>query len=111
MDPVCMYIDGSGECPACGASFFSRVKVLAHAAERRFRRRLKPRCRDVILSGAFPPVDASLLAELEASDRKERREARQAGRTHVRVDRPAKRANPSTRDENFSKRVRTQIVP
>jgi len=76
----------SGTCPACEVDFVTRARCSAHIGDRR-----RPKCRDAILSGIFPMIDASLVEKIDDRDR-ELDAARKLGKTHVVADMPAKAA-------------------
>ena len=76
-DPTAKYINGSGVCPACKTNFKTRLRVLAHVSDVR-----RPKCRDVILSGAFPEMSCADLSKLALADREARKQARRDGHTH-----------------------------
>ena len=94
--PIPYYIDDSGVCPACGVNFFSRCKVVVHACETRVRSKAcNIRCRDVILSGVLPKIEPLLFIKLEERDRSLKRDARRGGKSHVVINRLAKRSSTS----------------
>ena len=76
-DPVCVYVDSSGVCPACKTIFHTRLRCLAHVCDTR-----RVKCRDRILSSGIPPIPPTLLKHLEEQDRLARASARQQGHTH-----------------------------
>ena len=76
-DPVCVYIDSSGVCPACRTISHTRLRCLAHVCDTR-----RVKCRDKILSGGFAPLTPSLLKRLDEQDQLARTSARQQGHTH-----------------------------
>lgn len=76
-DPMCKFIDGSGTCPACGASFHMRIRCLAQVCDSR-----RTKCKDAILSCAFPKMSADVLHQLTLQDRSMRCEARKNGHSH-----------------------------
>ena len=50
---------------------------LAHVSDTR-----RPKCRDIILSGAFPELSNAVLTKLALADREARKQARREGHTH-----------------------------
>eukprot|EP00973_Karenia_brevis_P068156 9481750-Karenia_brevis.AAC.1 len=82
----------SGICPACGTNFFCRERVLSHVSETRTRNKSGlPTCRQKLLAGLYPALDADTLEQATLSSRKALREARQKGHTHIIATQPAKR--------------------
>jgi hypothetical protein len=75
------FIDGSKECPVCGACFASRLRVIAHASEKRCRGKTRMTCFQAIQDGAVPRLPDHLVLELDEQDKIIRRDARRAGRT------------------------------
>ena len=73
------FIDGSGACPVCCATFSSRTRLLAHVAEQRRRGRATHTCGMILATGAFPQIDPVTAARCDADDARRRREARREG--------------------------------
>lgn len=63
-------------CPACGANFHERLRLVSHVSDRR-----RPKCRDWIVENCnmLPPARARAL---RVKDRELRRAAQQAGHSH-----------------------------
>ena len=83
VNPVLKYLS-SGVCPACGMDFSTRARLVKHLGDRR-----RPKCRERVLSGAFPEVSSETQERLSQEDTLARRSARRAGRTSVFADAPA----------------------
>jgi hypothetical protein len=75
--PIKRFVDDSALCPACGASFCTRIRVIAHLSDAR-----RPACRVAIMIDDTHLVPLSLFQKLEARDKVLRREALQSGHTH-----------------------------
>jgi hypothetical protein len=75
--PIKRYVDDSAACPACGASFCTRIRVIAHLSDAR-----RASCRREILVDDTHLLPLALFQKLEARDRVLRREALQSGHTH-----------------------------
>ena len=74
-------------CPCCGTDFVQRLRLLAHVSDSR-----RPRCREWILSNLSPMSEAE-VSRLDAEDKRLRREAQRAGRSHHIAVAPARTAS------------------
>ena len=85
-------VPGTGVCPACGANFHSRVRLLtSHLGDKR----RNVRCREAVAK--LPRLPDDLAEELNKKDREQRMQAAHEGHTHVLAGRPAERAPGWTR--------------
>jgi hypothetical protein len=69
------YAGGDGVCLACGTSFSTRLRLVAHVSDRR-----RPKCRDELLENHQPPP-LDEVARLDALDWAYQKETRKRGHT------------------------------
>ena len=90
--PLRFYLDGSGVCPVCRTAFDSPIRLLAHVSETRRRGKTTITCRARLMEGSFPLISNEECGRLDEIDRKLRKAARKAGRSHPLVSAPAVRS-------------------
>ena len=80
------YADSNGLCPVCRTDFRTRFRCLAHLCDSR-----RTRCWSVIQGNprAYPKLTIEEVAARDEIDRQLKREAWQAGHTHVLASKPA----------------------
>ena len=86
---VSIYLEADGKCPVCGKQFISRLRCMAHLADRR----RGSACRRVLVSGAYPALPPERFAELQLADSQARKAARAAGHTQTLVPNSHRRAS------------------
>lgn len=74
-------------CPCCKVDFQTRMRCLAHLSDSR-----RPHCREWVTSHSSKMSSAE-VAELDTELRIQRRQARQAGKSHPVADKPARRSD------------------
>ena len=75
----------SGQCPICGIRFSTRLRLIAHLTEKRFRSGKAPCGQEL---HKCKPLDPAEVARLDDLDRQARQQARRQGRTQPRTTCP-----------------------
>jgi len=78
------FVEADGICPVCNGSFVTRYRCIRHIDDRR-----NDWCKAALLSGAFTPLLAERVKELDQLLQKECREARRCGHSHPIASGPA----------------------
>ena len=97
---------GTNMCPACGVTFSTRLRCIAHATDKRVRGARKKSCFQLLCTGLFPKVDPVTLRELDQQDTRHRREARHVGRTQPKSTAPHSKPNGNSGIDHVVKRRR-----
>ena len=109
--PVAAVLGNTTVCPACRTDFFSRVRLLTHAAEKRIRFVTRGKsCSEVIMSMNLPLVPEQELKQLQILEREERHAALRSGQTHPIASKPARRSRPSVLKSRSDVPIRRRLV-